>query len=346
MIYRKKIDSLVFANGKQHDVILDDMAYLRAIQFEFPDGVLTAGAGTTDGALQQDGLLRTIIKKLQIFADGADQNVESDAIGEYWRRAIMSGSAGVLKSTMPTGAAATDQRVAVILDFDQIVSAARFLGRLDVVNLDSLKLRVTHGDVETDMVTGGDRPESMTGTLEVIGVFDTNPFTYRGGGRRIGWQRYVTTAATSRARLDLPSGLLYGQLLFVAVDDGVRDGDILQNIEIKIGENDVQRDISWEALQALNVEMYGLELASGLPPYTGLAVLDFDEDRDMAPSKILNTEGLKSQTAKAVLTVGTPTGVSYVDLYYYAIDRRGVGGTASIRRRRAKMAARVAAGRR
>jgi hypothetical protein len=226
------------------------------------------------------------------------------------------------------------------------VSAARFAGRIDPVDFDSIKLRVKNGVVETDMVSGGDRVNTMTGDIQVIGVYDTNPANYQGGGRRISYQRYTNIGATSDARIIIPSGLLIGQILLVPVDNALRDNDILTDIKVKIGENDVQREYSFPAVQSLNVEDYGLELASGLPPYTGVIVLDFDEDRDMRPDKILNTEGLKSQTAKIVMTVGAPTGVSYVDSYIYGVDRRGLGGRGSIQRRRAKMAARVAVGRR
>lgn len=344
MIYRVLVDTLVMSPNKQHETDLEDMPYLRAIQFEIPNGVLTATGGTTDATLQQDGLLRMALKSIELLVDGQDRAVESDAIGEYWRRAIMSGSPGVLLSTVPTGASTEAQRLSVTLDFDQIVSAARFAGRIDPVDFDSIKLRIKQGVEATDMVTGGDRAYALTGDVQVIGVYDTNPANYQGGGRRISYQRRTTIAATTDGRIIIPSGLLIGQILLVPVDNGVRDNDILQDIKIKIGENDVQREYSFEAVQSLNVEDYGLELVSGLPPYDGVIVLDFDEDRDMRPDKILNTEGLKSQTAKAILTLGSPTGVSYVDSYIYGIDRRGLGGRGSVQRRRAKMAARVAVG--
>jgi hypothetical protein len=340
MIYRVKTDSLIQADGKQHRVELDDMPYLKSVQLEF-NGTLTASGGSSDGSLQEDGLLRCVAKSMRLVADGSDRAIDSDAIGEYWRRAIMSGSAGVLKSTMPTGAAATAQRFSATIDMDQIVSAARFVGRIDPVNLDKLILHVDNGVCETDMVTGGDRTEVLTGTLEVVAVYDSSPKTYRGGGRRISKIRRTTDAATSDGRIIIPAGQMVGQILLVAVDNGVRDNDIVTDVKVRIGENDVQREFSWEALQSLNVEDYGLELASGLPPYTGVAVIDFDEDRDMRPANILNTEGLKSQTAKLILTLGSPTGVSYVDAYVIGVDRRGIGGRGSIQRRRAKLVARV-----
>lgn len=346
MIYRNLVDSLVFSDGKQHEVILEDIPFLRAIQFEFANGSLTAVGGSTDATLQEDGLLKAILNKIELKADGQDQAVESDGIGEYWRRALMAGSPGVLKSVIPTGAASTDQRVSVTLDFDQLMSAARFAGRIDVVNLDTLKLRIKNGVVETDMVTGGDRAETLTGDIQVIAVYDTNPANYQGGGRRIGYQRFTIIGATADAKIIIPTGQLVSQILFVPVDNGARDNDILLSLKIKVGENDVQREISFEALQSLNVEDYGLELSSGLPPYTGVVIMDFDEDRDMRPDKLLNTEGLKSQTAKVVMTVGSPTGVSYIDSYTYGVDRAGLGKTASRQRRRAKMAARTAAGKR
>lgn len=343
MIYRNLVDTLIFSDNKQHETVIEDVAFLKAIQFEFANGSLTAGAGTTDAALQQDGLLRALLKEIKLKVDGTDEAIDTDGIGEYWRRAIMSGSPGVLSSVIPTGAASTDQRVSVTLDFDQLVSAARFAGRLDVVNLDTLKLRVKNGVVETDMVTGGDRPESMTGDIQVIAVYDTSPAGYQGGGRRISHQTFVVTAATPDARIIVPSGLLVAQILLMPIKAGVRDNDILEDIKVKVGENDVQREISFEALQSLNVEDYGLELSSGLPPYDGVVVLDFDEDRDMRRQKILNTEGLKSQSAKLILKVGAPSGVSEVHAYIYAVDRRGLGNNQSVQRRRAKMAARAAA---
>ncbi len=340
MIYRNKLDSLVQSDGKVHVVDVDDLPFLRAIQLDFV-GSLAAAGGAADATLQEDGLLRCVAKALNVIADGNDIAIDTEAIAEYWRRAILTGSPGVHVSVMPVGAAATAQRFSATIDMDQIVSAARAAGRLDPVNLDTLKLKVTNGVCETDMVTGGDRVETLTGNLEVIAVYDTNPANYRGGGRRISKQTRETIAATSDGRIIVSAGQTIGQILLVARDNGVRDNDIIENVEVKIGDNDTIRNVSWEALQALNVEDYGLALSSGAPPYTGVAIIDFDEDRDMRSDKVLNTEGLKAQTAKIILTLGSPTGISHVDAFVYGLDRAGIGKGQSKARRRAKLAARL-----
>jgi hypothetical protein len=332
MIYKSLLSSYAFLDGKVEDIDVANVQFLRAIEFEF-NGTLTAAGGTSDGALREDGLLKTVLARLQLKAD-SDPHVETHGQAEWFRRAILSGSPGVLGSTMPTGEAATAQRVHARLDMDEVASGAKFAGRIDVRKLGTLSLRVTMGVCETDMVTGGDRAETLTGTLDVFALYDDgngevgNPagLGYRGGGRRITAQRVVVTAANNRLEAPIPADLYIGKMLFLVVDNGVRDNDLLDKITVKIGEREfVRSDLTWEELQSDNVEAYGLALSSGLPPYTGVAVLDFDADGDLSPQKVLNTVGLRANAAKCVLTVGAPTGTSYVEIFCYGVDPAGVG---------------------
>lgn len=323
-VYRKTVAKFAYSDSLVKDVDIGNTEFLRKLELEF-NGTLTATGGTGDGSLKEDGLLKTIGKALDITANGSDKHVNTDAVGEYFRRAIMSGSPGVLVSTMPTGAAATSQRVHVVIDMDQLQTSAKFAGRVAAARLADLVLRLTTGVCETDMVTGGDRTETLTGTFEIVGVFDSDPRGYRGGGRRITKQRLPVTAANDRARITIPSGLLVGDVLLVVVDNGVRNNVLLDTLKFQIGERDVRFETSFEDLQSDNVERFGLELSSGAPPYTGIALVHFDEDGDMSPRKLFNTVGLRVEGGRLEMNVGSPTGTSYVDVYTYAVDPAGVG---------------------
>lgn len=324
MIYRKQIKVLTYEDALDEIVKLGNTEYLRYISFEYA-GTLTAVDGTTDATLIQDGLLKNVLKSLEVTANGSDKFTDSDGVGEYFRRAIMSGSPGVLVSTIPTGEASTAQRVHVIVDFDQIQSAARYAGRIPAARLATVDLRVQGGSVAADMVTGGDRTNTMVGSLEIVALFDSNPRSYRGGARRIGKTRTPISAASNKQQITLPSGQLIADILLVTVDNGVRDNTLCTDIKAKIGERDVRFESTFLDLQSENVEKFGLELASGAPPYTGVALLHFDEDGDMSPSKLLNTVGLRVEGAKLELNIKAPTGTAYVDAYVYGIDPAGVG---------------------
>lgn len=323
-VYKKQLKVITFADALDEIVNIGNLDYLRNLSFEFA-GTLTAAGGSSDGALQEDGLLRTVLNILTLTANGSDPFGLTDAIGEYYRRAIMSGSPGVLVSTMPTGAASTSQRFHVVVDFDQLQTAARFAGRIPARRLSSLDLRIQGGAVETNMVTGGDRTETMTGTLTIVALYDDSPRGYKGGGRRITKKRVALSAANDDYEVAIPSGLLVSDILLKVVDNSARDNALLTNLEVRIGDRDVRFKSTFLDTQSDNVEKFGLELSSGAPPYTGLALIHFDEDGDMSPSKLLNTVGLKVEGGKLIFKNGAPTGTAYVDVYVYAVDPAGVG---------------------
>jgi len=213
MIFRTPVANYSFSDNLREDIDIVDVMFLRALAFEF-NGTLTAAGGAADGALVEDGLLKTILKSIQIRASGSDPFVDTIGLAEYFRRAILSGSPGVHVSVIPTGAASTAQRVHVVIDFDELASAAKFAGRIDLRKLSALTLRVLAGAVETDRVTGGDRVESMTGTMEVYAISDDGNreigkgLGFRKGGRRVDTMSHTVVGATSHAELIIPSGLL------------------------------------------------------------------------------------------------------------------------------------------
>jgi hypothetical protein len=338
VIYKSKVAEFAYADGLVEDVRLADVEFLRRVEVEF-NGVLTATGGAADATLLEDGLLNTVLKAMKLTADGSDPFINTNGRNEYWRRAVVTGSTGVLASVIPTGIASTNQRLHAVIDMDGVATAARFAGRINSRRLADLTLRVTAGAVETDLVTGGDRVETMTGTVEIYAVWDDggrgagspDALGFRGGGRRIAEQRYPVTAANLRAMLDIPNGLLIPRILFLVIDNSLRDSDLLENVQIKIGEKEILRDVSFKEMTSANVERYGLALSSGLPPYAGIAIMDFDLDGDMHPAKILSTVGLKSNSAKAILEVNSPTSTAYVDMIVYAVDPNGVGKGGRVR---------------
>ncbi len=328
MIFKTLLSRYAFSERLTEDIDVDNVEFLRSIEFEF-NGTLTAVGGSTDATLIEDGLLFTLFDDLFLTADGSDRFVNSNARNEYFRRAVVSGSEGVLNSVVPAGAATTPQRVHVVLDLDTLATAAKFAGRLNVRRFSSLQLRTRSGTVATALVTGGDRTYTLAGDIEVYAVYDDgnrgDPLGWRGGGKRIASSTLSISASNERAELVIPSGLAIPRILFIARDNSVRNNNILNEVKIRLGERDILREVTWEEMQSDNVERYGLELVNRLPPYTGVAVLDFDLDGDMNAAKLLNTIGLRANAAKAILDVNAPTGVSLVDMIVYGVDPRGVG---------------------
>lgn len=328
MIFDKRIDLLSYVSRREYETELEDTGYLKSLMFRFT-GNLQATGGSTDATIQQDGLLRSILNRIEVIADGDDSFVQSRGYGNYFLRAVMSGSPGVLR-TAAVGAGAHPMAFFVVVDMDQL-QGPKWAGRIPAKNLTKIKVRTIMGDMAADLITGGDRTYALTGNLEVIALYDSAPPKLGRQGvvapaRRIGVIRQEFTAANPELRITLPPSLWYPQFLLYAVDNAVRDNDIIQRVTVKLGENVIQYDKSWDALQSDNVETFGLELdANGEPPYAGIGVIDFDVDRDADPAKILNTRGLRDNSARLYLDVASPTGTSYVDIFYNALDPSGVG---------------------
>lgn len=323
-VYRKRLGKVTFANDKLEGVDLGNTDFLKAVHLEF-NGTLTAAGGAADATLVEDGLLKTAFQTILIEADGSEPVYNSRGYLDYYRRAIQSGSPGVLVSVIPTGAAATSQRAHVVLDMDSLQTAGRFAGRVPAKKLGSLVLWLQMGNVESHMVTGGDRTETMTGIIEVVGVFDDSEAGYKGGSRKVSRNRFSVTAATDQARLPLPSGQIISGILLYCVDNSVKNNAILDIIKVLVGEKQAKVNTSFEDIASDNVEFYGLELSSGAPPYTGVIFINFDVDGDMDPEKMLDTRGLKENAARLEMTVGAPTGTAFIDIAVIAVDHRGVG---------------------
>lgn len=322
-VIQKRLAEFAFADDFRKDINLGNTDFLKRLILFF-DGTLTVAGGAADGALTEDGLLKTVFKAITLVANGSDSFVRTTGQAEYFRRWLLSGSPGNLENpAVAVGANAC--RAAVVVDFDTMRTALKRAGRIAAARLSALSLILQSGDGSNgDLVTGGDRDEALTGTIEVIGEF-SQADEGRTGGKRIGWSRHTVTAATDDARLSLPSGLLIPRILLVAVDNGVRANTILTKVAVELGETLTLRELSFRALQAENVERYGLELSVGAPPITGVAMVDFDVDHDLNPNKLLNTVRRRDETARLKMSVGAPTGVSYVDAFHYALDPRGVG---------------------
>ena len=312
---RNRVKDLSFSAGDSEEIPLTTLRKLRRLVFDFV-GVLSVVGGAANGSLVEDGVLRTILKKIELLADG-NTIVDTDGRALYWLRAIMSGSQGVL---VEPGVTVGDHAVRfhVELDFDQIATAAKFAGRINTDLLDSLDLRITMGNPDGEIITGGDRAEALVGVLEIVAEYDDKE--WKGSHRRIAFRRYQNAGATTDARVTVPTGELISHILLVAVDNGVRDQAIVNRIKAMIGEDNVVRDVSWEELQGENVEDFGLELSSGLPPYAGLAVLFFDKDGDMNPDKLWDTRNLKQNAATLRFDINAPTGQSYVEANIFSIN--------------------------
>lgn len=311
---RNRVKDLTFSAGDSEDVPIHTLRKARRLVFDFT-GTLSVVGGAANGTLVQDGLLNTVLKKIEILADGSTiADVDGRAL--YFTRAVMSGSPGKL---VEPGVAVGDHAVAfhVEMDFDQIASGAKFAGRLDADALDSLDLRITMGQPDGEIITGGDRVETLVGTLEIVGEYDDKE--HGGGHRRISLRRQTIAGVNQDLRVVVPSGEMISHVLLVAVDNGVRDDDIVNRVKAQIGEDNIIRNTTWDDIQAHNVEQFGLELASGAPPYTGIALLHFDLDGDMATDKLWDTRNLKQESATLRYDVNAPTGTSFVEAFIFSI---------------------------
>lgn len=314
-VRRNRIASFAYGDNTSETFNLITTKKLRRLVFSFL-GVLTVSGGTTNGTLVEDGLLRTVLNILRVAVNGR-RPIDVQGQLPYWFRSIVTGSTGVLvEPAVTVGANAC--RFSVTLDMDSLRTAARSAGRINMDIQSQAFLELETGAAEGGIVTGGDRTEVLTGTLEIIAEYDDVAFV--GGHRALSRNRFVNAGATQDGRVIIPSGQLIGGILLYAVDGGVRDNDIVTRFRAQIGEDDIRRDMSWEAIQDENVEDFGLELVAGAPPYVGLAYINFDKDGDMAPSKILDTRNLVSNSARITLETNAPTGTSFVDVMFVGVD--------------------------
>lgn len=314
-VRRNRIATFAYGDNSSETFNLITLKKLRRIIFSFV-GTLTVAGGTTDGTLVEDGLLRTVLNILRVAVNGR-RPIDVQGQLMYWLRSIVTGSTGVLVEPAVT-VGANPCRFSVTVDMDSLRSAARAAGRINMDIQESAFLELETSQADGDIVTGGDRTETLAGTLEIIGEYDDVAFV--GGHRVLSRNRFTIAGATQDGRVIVPSGQLISGILLYAVDAGVRDQDIVNRVKVQIGEDNIFRDMSWEAIQEENVEDYGLELVAGGPPYDGLAFLNLDPDGDMAPSKILDTRNLVSNSARVTLDVNAPTGVSFVDVLFVGVD--------------------------
>ena len=311
---RNKIGSQSYQDGRSEDFNLITTKKLKRIVLSFI-GILTVAGGTTDGTLVQDGLLRTVLNVLRLEVNGRHT---IDAQGQlfHWLLSVLTGSPGVLiEPAVTVGANAC--RFNVVVPLDQLRTAMRFMGRLNTDIQGSVKLHVENGQAEGGIVTGGDRTETLTGDMEIISEYDDKE--WKGGYRQISKTRYSNAGATDQGRIVIPSGQLISGILLYAVDNSLLDDDIINRIKIQIGEDDIRRDVSWAALQEENVDDFGLELAAGAPPYTGIAYINFDKEGDMNPARILDTRGLAENVARITVDNNAPTGDSYLDVMFLGV---------------------------
>ena len=314
-VRRNRIASFAYGDGKSENFNLITTKKLRRIIFSFVGSLAVVG-GSSDGALVQDGLIRTVMSILRVSVNGR-RPVDVGGLLPWWYRSILTGTSGVLVNPAVT-VGNNACRFAVTLDMDSLRTAALMAGRINFDIQSQGFLEIETGAAEGGIVTGGDRAETLTGGLEIIAEYDD--VEWSGGHRVLTRDRYTIAGATPDARIIIPSGQLLAGILLYAVDNDVRDNDIVNRVKVQIGEDDIRRDMTWEALQDQNVEDYGLELVAGAPPYTGIAYVNFDVDGDMDPGKILDTTALGSNSARVTLDVNSPTAGSYVDLMFVGVD--------------------------
>jgi len=316
-VRRNRIAQMAYADSKSETFNLITLKKLKAIILSFV-GVLTVAGGTVDGTVVEDGLLRTVLNILRVSVNGR-RPIDIDGVLPYWYRAVLTGSPGVLSDVVLPTVGTHDVQFNVIVDMDQLRTAVRASGRVNMDLQDQAFLEIQTGVVEGGYITGGDRTESLAGVTEIIALYDDTEF--RGGHRVLSKDRYVIQGATQDGRVIIPSGQLLAGILLLARDDGVRDNAIVNRVKVQVGEDDIRRDLSWDALRAENVEDYGLG-SGGLPPYDGVAYVNLDKDGDLNPAKILDTRRLVSNSARVTLDVNAPTGISNVDLMFVGVNPR------------------------
>lgn len=318
-LMQKRFKLETYVDDTTVDVDLRTVRKLRSVIVSFIGSLAIAG-GAADGTLVEDGVFKTVFKKMELIGNGKTF-YDTVGLSEYWRRAIMTGSAGVLvEPGVTVGAHVVKAFLALDLDQIQRFNLARFAGRLNVDLLDSLNLRIDSGTADGELITGGDRTETLTGTYEIIA--DHVEQEWRGGHRQASRHRADIVGSSTDLRITLPSGLMVSHILLRSIDNSVRDNDILERVKVQIGEDDIRIDQSYEALRADNVEDFGLETVSGDAPYDGLAVINFNKDGDMDPKKLLDLRGLKDRTGRITMEVGAPTGSSFIEATVYGVRQQ------------------------
>jgi len=299
---------------------LKDLAFLRALQFNF-EGTYTVSGGSTDGTLVQDALLDTVLKNIRIEL-GGKQKINTKGKLEFYRRQLESGSAGVLVNPA-VGVAANPCRVNVMVDLVplNVRDALKDQFMWNCPKAKNVHFEVDCGDGSNgDMITGGDRTEVLTGTLRVIAheLVPTSGETYGEGQISVANQQAFekTITAAQWHEFEMLSGYYYKRWVILVRDNSVRANTLVTDVELKYRGELLPVAATFRALQADNVEEYGVEPSSGDAPVTGLLIVEADPERTMRGA--LSTKN--GEDLKLRLETGAPTGTAQILVNAQAIE--------------------------
>lgn len=279
-IRERAVGTLVFADSSVLKLELPRQNVIRRIGINF-EGTLTVAGGTTDGTLVEDGILN-LLRRIELKANGSDTLKSVNAKTLFFKAQFEDGSSDVLVQPAVTVGANTF-RVQLYLDMLLKNTVRDTVALLDARRLTGFDLFITTGDGSNgDIVSGGDRAEVTTGTIQVtleeivgvVGEFHANVETL--------FELDLTGQAASTKRIiKLTRGDLYKTLAILVRDNAVRDNAFVINVKLIVDGTNVLVDLPWNDLQNRNVQFYGVERVSGASPVTGFAIIEFDREHEL-----------------------------------------------------------------
>lgn len=319
-IRKRKVAGLTYTANAIHRPSLGNLQQLRQLIFEVT-GTITVTGANGDGVLVVDGLLKTFLKSIELEVGGLGK-IHTTGLLEYYSRAHFSSILQTYLATAITSAGAKAFHLSCILDLDIPLTRDAWAGRINARD-QTVVLVVRMGDGATiggDLVASGTDAYVTAAEVEVVAVYDRKRSENRFGTHTIEYFNNVIAGATDRFRFELDPGKVYTHLVMNAVDNSIKDDDIVTNVQVQKGQDDIYRDLSWEAVQSDAMAAFGITPATGEYPHTGIGFLDFNLDRDLATEKLLDARTAKAKECAVVLTVGSPTGTAYVEIAAHGIE--------------------------
>jgi hypothetical protein len=313
-------------NFRENDRALDTVEYLASGRkgINIPTGqflhylyVRMSGtvtvASQSAGAVLDDGAMS--IPTFHILADGREiKRIPGRAL--YYDNIARYGFAG--EETDPT--AATDAAYAVACEYripftPKVNNPSQFM--LPTGQYNSLRLEVSYSDLATTLFNSSFNGTAVSTNLacEVVGVFSDHDIQRAGGNFPVYVQTYteeVLTATNTEFKIKLDKGdanIFYTDLTIFTTDAGVRDGDILNKLDLRY----TSEQYRFKQLSEYYLQNKWKALSGSATEYTGVYPVH------IMPDGLPNSAVSAQEQLEVVLNATKGTGTTLVHVLRGAI---------------------------
>lgn len=319
MLVTREVGTMAFASNSKVKLEIPVDSPVERIGIEMIGTVTCSGTSTTPGALNEDGILN-LLSNVILKENGSEGIAEIPGPALYHIARLMGGSPDVLVQPA-LAAGANSFRVmfwlpAVLLR--SLISKATTLRvRPNGQRPGSLYLDIQCGDATGATTTKDDLVNAAsTWTRATVATLTIHVEEHQGipgeYHRKItnSIHKDLSSASAGEIRIPLIQGNVLRRVVLLVRDNSLRDDALVNTVELKANNNITLLSLPFTQLQSENCNRYGCELSSGLPPVTGLAVIDRDYDGLMG--QVIDTSTLS--ILEVVLDIDAPTGTASVEV--------------------------------